>query len=59
MPQPTVLFISLTEDNQKEIARQIEEGKRPQYWDTTGHPDHDIWARILELHPEAGVMVSI
>lgn len=59
MNTPKMIIITMTKDTKKEIARQIKEGKRPPYWDTVGHPDHETWAHVLALHPEAGVAVMI
>ena len=56
---PTMVFVHLTEEARTEIAQQIADGKRPLNWRTAGHPDHEIWSKVLKLHPEAGVLVSI
>lgn len=57
--QPTMVFVVLTEKDKEEIAKQIEEGNRPLNWRTAGHPDNEIWTKVLKLHPEAGVIVTI
>lgn len=59
MDQPLMVFIHLAKDDKKEIASQIEAGKRPLNWDKVGHPDYEAWVQTLALHPEAGVAVMI
>lgn len=41
------------EDSKEQIAREIAEGVRPQYWDQKGHPDFDLWTSILKARQAA------
>ena len=44
----TVLNIVFGEDSEKQIDREIADGRRPQFWNVKGHQDYQAWKSILQ-----------
>lgn len=44
----TILNIVFGEDSDKQIDREIAEGRRPQFWNVKGHADYQAWKTILQ-----------
>lgn len=44
----TITEIIFGEDSQKEIDKEIAEGRRPINWNNSTHPDHQSWITILQ-----------
>ena len=32
------------------VAKEIIDGKRPADWNMAGHPDHDVWIRLIKIN---------
>jgi hypothetical protein len=49
----TVIDMIFAEETEKNIASSIQAGRRPMNWNVKGHPDWDMWVKILtEQHKE-------
>ena len=44
----TILNIVFGEESTKRINDEIQNGRRPQYWNVPNHPDYQLWTQMLQ-----------
>lgn len=53
------VIATLTKDEKRLIAAEIEAGKRPRHWNDPAHKDYMIWGMMIAACKDAGVTKRI